>query len=74
MILWRSEKRKDDTCFEDGDCGEWLDMVADILGELQQFRERIEQLKHTEVRKFECKLPDGRICHFTDFIGFLEKG
>lgn len=63
-----------DVCFEDGDCGEWLDVVADLLGELQQYKERIEQLKHAEVLSFKCKLPDGRICHFSDFIEFLQKG
>lgn len=44
------------------------------LRELRQYRERIEQLKHAEVRRFECRLPDGRICHFSDFMEFLEKG
>lgn len=44
------------------------------MQELQQYRERIEQLKHAEVIQFRCKLPDGRICHFSDFIKFLEKG
>lgn len=44
------------------------------MQELQQYRERIGQLKRTEVRRFECMLPDGRICHFSDFIEFLEKG
>lgn len=63
-----------DVCFEDGDCGNWLNEVAKMLEELQQYRDRIEQLKHAEVIQFRCKLPDGRICHFSDFIDFLEKG
>lgn len=53
---------------------EGLDVAISALQELQQYRERIEGLKHAEVIQFRCKLPDGRICHFSDFIEFLEKG
>lgn len=53
---------------------EGLDVAMSAMEELQQYRERIEQLKHAEVIQFRCKLPDGRICHFSDFIKFLEKG
>lgn len=44
------------------------------MQELQQYRERLKQLRHAEVLRFECKLPDGRICHFSDFLDFLENG
>lgn len=55
------------------ECGA-LETAISALQELGQYRERIEQLKHAEVIIFRCKLPDGRICNFTDFIKFLEKG
>lgn len=48
--------------------------IISAMQELQRYRMRIEQLKQIEVRQFECKLPDGRICHFSYFIEFLEKG
>lgn len=51
-----------------------VDIAISTIQELQQYKKRIEQLKHAEVIQFRCKLPDGRICHFTDFIDFLEKG
>lgn len=53
---------------------EAFELAISAMEELQQYWERIEQLRHTEVIQFRCKLPDGRICHFTDFIDFLEKG
>lgn len=31
-----------DVCFEDGDCGEWLNKVADIL---EKYNEKVERLK-----------------------------
>lgn len=53
---------------------ETFQSAISAMQELQQYRERIEELKHAEVIQFRCKLSDGRICHFSDFIEFLEKG
>lgn len=57
-----------------GEFFEDMTVAISAMQELQQYRERIEQLKHTEVIQFRCKLPDGRICHFSDLIDYLEKG
>lgn len=35
-------QEKYETCFEDGDCGEWLNKVADIL---EKYNEKVERLK-----------------------------
>lgn len=51
-----------------------FDEAISAMQELQQYRERLKQLRHAEVLRFECKLPDGRICHFSDFLDFLENG
>lgn len=47
-----------------------LDTAISAMQELQQYKERLKQLRHAEVLSFQCKLPDGRICHFSDFLDF----
>lgn len=34
----------------------------------------IEELKRCRVYQFQGVLPDGRVCHFSDAIGIVEKG
>ena len=34
----------------------------------------VKELKRCRVYQFQGKLPDGRICHFTDMIKIVEKG
>ncbi len=34
----------------------------------------VEQLHKTQVYKFQGKLPDGRICHFSDVIELVKAG
>ncbi len=34
----------------------------------------VEQLHKTQVYKFQGKLPDGRICHFSDVIEIVKAG
>lgn len=50
------------------------EIAISAMRELQQYKERLKQLRHAEVLSFQCKLPDGRICHFSDFLDFLENG
>lgn len=64
----------EDTGHEPEQIREFEKLYLEKCQEMNDLRKRIEQLKHTEVRKFECRLPDGRICHFSDFIEFLERG
>ena len=53
---------------------DFLKTAISAMQELQEYKERIEKLKHSEVIQFRAKLPDGRICHFGDFIKFWEEG
>ena len=34
----------------------------------------IKELNRCSVYQFQCKLPDGRICHFSDMVNIVEKG
>jgi len=82
IILYFEEKLKQDRFAinkpdvgrEKTDRAQFFKTAISAMQELQNYRTRIEQLKHAEVWQFACKLPDGRICHFSDFIEFLEKG
>ena len=34
----------------------------------------IKELNRCSVYQFQCKLPDGRICHFSDMVNIVKKG
>lgn len=50
---------KYEMCFEDGDCGEWLNKVADIL---ESYNTKVERLKE-RLQKYEAsKTPPEEVC------------